>query len=223
MTRVIMTVLGAALIAAMLGTALIDWSRGLPGIAPPQASRQIPLTPGESVWQTMYLPACVPERVELQLAEPVTSPGALAVAWFALENPMQWPSSPVAETSLLLTPGDAHVTLTVPDASRVGARLVGVRLTADRTSITLPTTREEVVATGSVARRAGFVSNEDLAFRADYGDAGGFGEFAGLNAVACVPRTQPRLLNQPAILATALIVVCVAGAWLAALTSRLRA
>jgi hypothetical protein len=215
MTRVIMAVLGTALMLTMLATAFIDWSHARPGLPSSPGMKRFELAPGMSAWQTMFVPACVPERLELQFAEPVTAPGALSVAWFQLDDATRWPSLPVAETSVLLAPGDAHVTIAVPDASRVGARFVGVRLSADRTAIVLPATREEVVPTGFVAGKAGYISRDDLAFRAVYAER-------RLGAVACIPRTQPALFDQPAMLAGALLVVCFAGAWLSASTARLR-
>jgi hypothetical protein len=215
--RWLLTIVAAVAIVWML----VDVFRTLEranaiAVSPASASasaHQAKLDHGASAWQTMYLPVCAPATLEIALAAPIDAPGTLATAWFVLEDASRWPATPASEHAVLVTPGQTSVSVPVP-ATAVAGQLAGLRLTADRVSVVLPTTRENIVPTGYFTKRAGFFSTEDLVFNTAAERQG------WLATLSCITRTQPASQQGPQLLAVALTIAAIGGIWLATLSTR---
>jgi hypothetical protein len=197
---------------ALLG--LWRLSAKLPGMPLETVSARFPILAGESAWQQIEVPACQPMRLVFPLAQPMTTPAAISASYFVRDDVDKWSDGPVVTIRTTLFPGQSEVRLPFPDAVGAQRRLVRLKLTPESAAMAFKAATDRDHDQQYVTKRPGYLGIESLVFYAEY---------PGLRVwtpVACATGLQFPTLH-PAVLAVAILVICVAGGWLAGLAFRL--
>jgi hypothetical protein len=205
----------ALLIAATFGLAQLE--KELPGMPLDVPSQRYPVLPGESAWQQIPMPMCLPTRLTIALAQPTLAPGAISASFFVRDDHDQWPDEPAAIVRTTLILGQGEVKLPFPAQVRAERRLVRVKLTPtpESQAVAFRAARDTVHAMQYVTKRPGYLGVESLVFRAEYP-----GE-RWLTPVSCVTGVEfPNL--PPTALIAAVVACCAMAAWLCGIAWRAR-